>query len=121
MTDDATFDPNEIMLTLVENGSFNCFDGRRTVEDLREHRELWDSVIFARPGFGITLRDMPDKTWSADTLYLLTDKARALDLVELANGWQTDSLEIKKDKEVSSFLGSGRGDEQRVVLVLWWD
>src|SRR5262245_439308 len=80
---DATV--QEIQLELIRRTNFNDFKGERVCTLLEQHRELWRSALFDRPGITnyaepsqllisglIKLRDLEDNIWNADTLFVFT-------------------------------------------------
>jgi hypothetical protein len=144
----STGNPSEVFLNLIEWNSFNRFDGKQITKALRADRHLWDAVLFYRTDVGITLRDMVDGRYNADSLVLLTSLARWDTLYEIVKQWSPDAIVVvtptdsfnagryedetdcytltkmaKPDREdtLSSFLGAHQKDEARVVIRLWWD
>jgi hypothetical protein len=123
----------ELHLELIRRTQHNAFDGEKIVASLLAHRDLWQAVIFTRllvfgrgheelPVLGfITLRDLPENYWNADTLYILTKnvtKARQLQRVTRADKWAGDVLIFHNTREVDNSLGAY--DRQAIVRV-WWD
>jgi hypothetical protein len=138
---------SEVLLGLIERHSFNMMDGKKIAAQLRADRHLWDGVLFLRTDYGITLRDLPNGSYNADTVVLLTDEKRRAALYEIVKGWEPHSItvltalvsfqadryadeyaiyELKSIPAVgedllSRFLGSHKKDEERAVIRLWWD
>jgi hypothetical protein len=79
----------DIQFQLMEEASFNGFDGKQVVRDLKAHPELWEGVVMDRAGypdrdsagFGgciclIKLRDISENYWNVDTVYILAKKGK---------------------------------------------
>lgn len=49
----------ELHLELIRRGSFNAFDGKRVVESLLAHRELWEAVVIDRWPYYFRLNERP--------------------------------------------------------------
>ncbi len=136
----------DLMLDLIEQSSFNAFDGHQVHDDLREAFALWDAASLIPDSAGLFIRDLPDGSFHCDTLYILTTKDRWKRLRPIVENWRADSItkitskgtkvanrwnsddsetySYKKyeSQNVGSFLGSFQGKEDdRVVLCLWWD
>jgi hypothetical protein len=80
---DATV--KEIQLELLRRTTYNALDGERVADSLLRHRDLWLAFLLDRQGLPnyaeptrllmmdlIKLRDLPDNSWNADTLFVLT-------------------------------------------------
>lgn len=140
--------PNDHMLALIEQGSFNNFDGEATAEVLRANRHLWSGVLFVRNRPGITLRDLPLGLYNADTVVLLTNRSLVDTLFGAVHpGLQADATEIvtidgmkdpeesngllssllyphwaeRPNEQLGAFLGSYKTLDDRALIALWWD
>ena len=53
-------------------GQANCLNGRQVARDLEANRHLWQGFVFGRfeDCSAITLRDISNNDWIADTLLL---------------------------------------------------
>lgn len=139
----------DLMLDLIQQGSFNAFEGPRVHNDLAEHNELWLAASMYPSCPGLLIRDIPDGSFHCDTLYILTDKKRWKKLRPIINTWRADAItkidrkgtkvadryateddsykfEKHGQQDVGSFLGSWPADKKgkdddRVVIRLWWD
>lgn len=144
-------DANDVFLNLLEANSFNALNGKKVAAELRSNRGLWDGMLYTRSDTGITLRDLPDGSYNADTIYLLTDIIRWRKLKTLAEKWNPDfmliitnddtweadrysdeysSYALKKVSKKDAKLRGERslsgflgasGADERVVIQLWWD
>jgi hypothetical protein len=121
-------------------GEANCLNGRRVAKELKANSHLWQGFVFGRfeDAPAITLRDISDNDWNADTLLIepkriFNDKPdEPVDgwhvqyadetcdaLYELAAGWNPAELEWLDGKDASNMIGS-YGCGYRVLRV-WWD
>ena len=111
----------QIQLDIIAKTNFNFFDGRRISEWLKENHKMWRAVLL--PLDFISLRDMDDGHWHADTLYIYPE-----------DGWQFKLEEVMKEQfnadEISWIGGSSAADmlgttevedKSYVILEAWWD
>lgn len=111
----------QIQLDVIAKTNFNNFNGREIAEWLKENHKMWRAVLL--PLNFISLRDMDDSHWHADTLYIYPE-----------DGWQFKLEEIMKEQfsadetrwingsEASDMLGiSEVEDKSYVILEAWWD
>jgi hypothetical protein len=111
----------QIQLDIIAKTNFNRFDGRSIAEWLKENRKMWRAVLL--PLDFISLRDMDDGWWHADTLYIYAE-----------DGWQRELEEVMKEQfnadEVNWIGGSSAvdmlgttevEDKSYVILEAWWD
>jgi hypothetical protein len=111
----------QIQLDIIAKTNFNRFDGKRITEWLKENHKMWRAALL--PLDFISLRDMDDGGWHADTLYIYPE-----------DGWQFELEEVMREQfnadEVSWIGGSSAADmlgttevEDRsyVILEAWWD
>ncbi len=111
----------QIQLDIIAKTNFNLFDGKRIAEWLKENHKMWRAVLL--PLDFISLRDMDDGRWHADTLYIYPE-----------DGWQFKLEEVVKEQfnadEVSWIGGSSAVDmlgttevenKPYVILEAWWD
>ncbi len=121
---------------LFATGWRNGLNACQVARDLKHHEYLWDGFVFDRcdAGSAITLRDIVNDDWNADTLLILPkDHGRAkergfvfpiyddneLDLLgELAAGWNPSLLQWVVEEEVRDMLGT---TERLKLLRVWWD
>src|SRR4030095_2759085 len=82
----------QIQLEIIERTNFNSFNGQKITRLLKENRKLWRAVLM--PLDLISLRDMPDGVWHADTLYIYVDDGFQVQLEELVRD-QFDADEIQ--------------------------
>jgi hypothetical protein len=115
----------EIQLELIRRTNYNFFEGQRVAADLQRQPNLWRGVLLTRPGSSqvsglITLRDLEDNIWNADTLYILaTDEAAAQRLAELGETWQADDIVIHTMEATGLAVGDSRPPGPLVTM--WWD
>jgi hypothetical protein len=58
----------QIQLDIITKTNFNFFDGKKIAAWLKENHKMWRAVLL--PLDFISLRDMDDGHWHADTLYI---------------------------------------------------
>ncbi len=111
----------QIQLDIIAKTNFNFFNGKRIAEWLKENHRMWRAVLL--PLNFISLRDMDDGHWHADTLYIYPE-----------DGWQFKLEEIMKEQfgadetrwvngsEATDMLGTSEvEDKSYVILEAWWD
>jgi len=85
----------QIVFDLMEISSFNEFDGKRVVQDLKKNIGKWLGAIWGRFCYMtmLPLRDIPDNIYNADTLYLSVPKKYISLFLELAQDkWKADEV-----------------------------
>jgi hypothetical protein len=109
----------KLMFKIMKRASFNEFDGKQVVADLIEHKDLWTGCMFIRDDL-ITLRDISDDHWNADTLYILTTGINDEKLERIAlEDWGADEVSYLDKKEAEYSLGMFSCPHK--VLRIWWD
>lgn len=110
----------QIQLDIIAKTNFNFFEGRKIAQWLKENRKMWRAVLL--PLDPLSLRDMADGHWHADTLYIYPE-----------DGWQVTLEEIVKEQfkanEIRWISGESAADLLRdseengsyVILEAWWD
>lgn len=115
--------PQDLWLSLIKEASFNDFNGKKVVADLKANVNLWKAVIMDRDNL-VKLRDLQDGYWNVDTLYITPQLGKEQKLYDLAKKWGADSQKWLGGDEACGELGSysrGLSKNQNQVLVLWWD
>jgi len=91
----------QVQLDIIAKTNFNLFNGKRIAEWLKENHRMWRTVLL--PLDFISLRDMDDGHWHADTLYIYPEE-----------GWQFKLEEVMREQfnadEVSWIGGSSAAD-----------
>lgn len=110
----------EIQLDIIAKTNFNFFNGKKIAEWLRENYKMWRAVLL--PLDPLSLRDLPEGYWHADTLYIYPE-----------DGWQLKLEEIMKEQfgadetrwiggeSAANLLGDSEIDGSYVILEAWWD
>jgi len=111
----------QIQLDIIAKTNFNFFEGRKIAEWLKENHKMWRAVLL--PLNLISLRDMDDGHWHADTLYIYPE-----------DGWQFKLEEVMKEQfgadetqwiggeSAGDMLGTSEADDKSyVILEAWWD
>jgi hypothetical protein len=111
-----------IQFELMAKSSFNYFDGRRVVRDLRNHRRLWCGVVMETgDGSLLNLRDIGDNIWNVDTVYILSSGADDVVLARLAQHWSADARTWVSGSAAEKLLGEAGPEFHRRILEVWWD
>ena len=125
---------------LIEQASFNAFDGKRVVRDLLLNRELWKACLMDREKIPlqqysetedtvftdtIKLRDMPTY-WNVDTLLITPNYDRKFvgQVVEVHDPKEqeiktklTSLAKTWSADEIDWYFDNQAGD----ILRIWWD
>ena len=110
-----------IQLEVMRHTNFNLFDGRKITKLLEENHRMWQSVLM--PLDFISLRDMQDGRWHADTLYIYPEDGYQLELEELVREqFNADEIEWIGGSEAVDMLGTTEVEQKpQVILSVWWD
>ena len=111
----------QIQLDVIANTNFNFFDGERIAKWLRENHKMWRAVLL--PLDFISLRDMDDGHWHADTLYIYPEDGWQSELEEvLKQQFGADEIRWIGGETAVDMLGTTEvGDKSSVILEAWWD
>ncbi len=124
-----------IQIDRLRLGSFNGMIGDYIADSLLRYTELWDSFLFGRFEYAslIELRDLSKGFINADTIMILTDKARWPKLLEQIEQWGADEVgytggdgkvwetaPYRNAEEASLALGGGFSKDQ-ILVRIWWD
>lgn len=122
----TTSEINEIQtlqFELIKRSSWNEFDGAAVVKSLEENRELWTAAVMHDDRL-MSLRDIADGYWHADTLHILPAPGCEDALMKLAKKWEADEVSWIGGKEACDLLGSWSREEEAIkkkILRVWWD
>lgn len=112
----------ELVFKLMEKATFNNFNGARVAQDLRVHRDLWESAFMLDEHMPLlALRDMKHNFYNADTLYILSSGKDDQKLEQLAKTWRPDSIEWIEGDDAMRLLGMYDKSKKIRILRLWWD
>jgi len=108
---------------------YNELSPSKVAQSLMDNQHLWRSVMpNSDGGLGLFLRDLPGDYTHYDTLYILTDKRRAVRLIALAHTWSADEVGLVSkgdwaDKWLNLDLSLGHPGRANpnVILRVWWD
>ena len=111
----------QIQLEIIAKTNFNFFEGRKIAAWLKENHRMWRAVLL--PLDFISLRDMDEGHWHADTLYIYPE-----------DGWQIKLEEVMREQfhaDEISWIGGSRAadllgttevqDKSYVIMEAWWD
>ena len=84
----------KIILDLVENTSFNNFDGEQIAKDLRENENKWLGFIFGKFCYStiIPLRDIDNGFYNADTIYIKVKAKNFNWLKKMVKKWKVNEF-----------------------------
>ena len=108
-------------LEVIARTNFNSFNGKRIAEWLRENHRMWRSVLL--PLDFISLRDMTDGHWHADTLYIYPEDGYGFKLEEIMKEqFHADETQWIGRESAMDMLGTSKiEDKSYVILSAWWD
>lgn len=111
----------QIQLEIIARTNFNFFDGRKIAELLKANHKMWRAVLL--PLDFISLRDMDDGWWHADTLYIYPEDGYQFQLEELVREqFNADEIEWIGGSTAADMLGTTEvEDKSYVILEVWWD
>jgi hypothetical protein len=114
-------DAQQFQLDVIAKTNFNFFDGRKIVELLKENHKMWRAVLM--PLDLISLRDMEDGRWHADTLYIYPEDGYQFQLEELVREqFNADEIEWIGGSSAIDILGTTEVEHKsQVILSVWWD
>jgi len=110
-----------IQLDIIAHTNFNFFEGKKISELLKEHHRMWRAVLM--PLDLISLRDMEDGTWHADTVYIYPEDGYQSQLEELVREqFNADEIEWIGGSSAMDMLGMTEVENRSdVILSIWWD
>ncbi len=110
-----------IQLDIIAKTNFNFFSGRNIAEWLKENHRMWRAVLL--PLDFISLRDMADGHWHADTLYIYPEDGWGFKLEEIMREqFQADETSWIGGNDAMMKLGTSEvADKSYVILQAWWD
>ena len=108
-------------LEVIARTNFNSFNGKRIAEWLRENHKMWRSVLL--PLDFISLRDMANGNWHADTLYIYPEDSYHFKLEEIMKEqFHADETEWIGGEDAMDLLGTDEIEyTSHVILSVWWD
>ncbi len=114
-------DAQQIQLDIIAKTNFNLFNGRKLAAWLKENHKMWQAVLL--PLNLISLRDMADGYWHADTLYIYPEDGYQFKLEEvLREQFAADEVRWIGGESAGDMLGTTEVDDKSyVILEAWWD
>ncbi|KXK12369.1 MAG: hypothetical protein UZ14_CFX002002308 [Chloroflexi bacterium OLB14] len=108
-------------LEVIARTNFNYFNGREIAQWLRENYKMWKSVLM--PLDFISLRDMGNGHWHADTIYIYPEDGYGFKLEEIMKEqFQADETQWIGGEEAMDLLGTSYiKNKSHVILSAWWD
>jgi len=111
----------QIQLDIIAKTNFNFFSGRKIAEWLKGNHRMWRAVLL--PLDLISLRDMDDGHWHADTLYIYPEDGWQFKLEEIMREqFHADEVHWIGGNDAMMKLGTSEvADKSYVILEAWWD
>ncbi len=111
----------QIQLDIIAQTNFNFFKGKKIAELLKENHRMWRSVLM--PLDLISLRDMANGHWHADTIYIYPEDGYQFQLEELVREqFDADEIQWFGGSEAENILGTTEIENRsHVILSVWWD
>jgi hypothetical protein len=111
----------QIQLEIIAKTNFNFFNGRKIAQVLKENHRMWRAVLL--PLNLISLRDMEDGHWHADTLYIYPEDGYQFQLEEIVKEeLNADEVHWIGGSDAVDLLGTTEVDgKSYVILEAWWD
>lgn len=108
-------------LEVIAKTNFNSFNGKAIAAWLRENHRMWRAVLL--PLDFISLRDMDDGHWHADTLYIYPENGYGFKLEEIMKEqFHADETQWIGGESAMDMLGTSEIKNQSyVILSAWWD
>ena len=110
-----------IQLDIIARTNFNFFEGKKIADMLKENRRMWHAVLM--PLDPISLRDMENGRWHADTLYIYPEDGYQYQLEELVREqFNADEVQWIGGSDAVDLLGTTDVENKsQVILSAWWD
>lgn len=111
----------DIQLDIIARTNFNFCEGRKIASLLKENHRMWRAVLM--PLHPISLRNMENGSWHADTLYIYPEDGYQLQIEELVREqFNADEIEWIGGSEAVDMLGTSEVENKsQVILSVWWD
>jgi hypothetical protein len=111
----------EIQLDIIAKTNFNFFSGERIAKWLSENHKMWRAVLL--PLNFLSLRDMEEGHWHADTLYIYPEDGWHFKLEEvMKEQFGADETRWIGGETAGDMLGTSDVDDKTyVILEAWWD
>ncbi|HEU0297785.1 MAG TPA: hypothetical protein VFR47_33895 [Anaerolineales bacterium] len=111
----------QIQLDIIAKTNFNLFNGREIAQWLKENHKMWKAVLL--PLDFISLRDMDEGHWHADTLYIYPEDGWQFKLEEvMREQFNADEIRWIGGESAGDMLGTSEVDDKSyVILEAWWD
>src|SRR6266508_4910666 len=106
----------KIQLDIIAHTNFNFFEGKKISELLKENHRMWRAVLM--PLDLISLRDMEDDTWHADTVYIYPEDGYQSQLEELVREqFNADEIEWIGGSSAMDMMGMTEVENKSDVIL----
>ena len=113
----------KFQLEVIARTNFNFCEGRKVAELLKENCRMWRAALM--PLSLISLRNLEENSWHADTLYLYAEEGWQYSLEELAREqFNADEVHWIGGSSAGRDLGISNPEmakKSNVILSVWWD
>ena len=111
----------EFQLELIARTNFNFCNGKLIAELLRENHKMWRAALM--PLDLLSLRDLENDCWHADTLYIYAEESWRSSLEELVREqFNADEVYWIGDSSAADMLGVSKLERTSdAILSVWWD
>jgi len=111
----------KIQLDIIAKTNFNFFKSKEIAEWLGKNHKMWRAVLL--PLNFLSLRDMADGHWHADTLYIYPENDWGFELEEvMREQFGADETGWIGGETAEDMLGATEvGGRSHVILEAWWD
>lgn len=111
----------QTQLDIIVNTNFNLFNGRELAKWSRGNHKMWRAVLL--PLDLISLHDMADGHWHADTLYIYPEDGYQSKLQDVSQEqFNGDEIHWVGGETAGDVLGTSEVDDKSyVILDAWWD
>ncbi|MBL8077443.1 MAG: hypothetical protein JNM55_05730 [Anaerolineales bacterium] len=120
-TEKKMSEAQQIQLDVIAKTNFNLFNGEEISAWLKQNYKMWRAVLL--PLDFISLRDMANGNWHADTLYIYPEEGYQFKLEEIMKEqFHADETQWLDRDSVMDILGTTEiEDTSYIILSAWWD
>ena len=111
----------QIQLDVIAKTNFNNFNGKEIARWLKENHKMWRTVLL--PLDFISLRDMANGSWHADTLFIYPEDGYGFKIEEIMKEqFYADETQWHGGESAMDMLGTSElRDKSYVIFSAWWD
>jgi len=114
----------DLQLKVIGQTNWNNLVGRKVEKILRQNSQLWRAVFMPSKQL-YPLRDMEDGEWPSDTLFILVQQGKEIELEKLVRErFDADETNWIGSDQALDLLGYWKKDEvhnPKLIMSAWWD